>query len=199
MMTIMNDRPQSVAPRGTGLDFVHHWDWVAKQGLMPRNTAMSIRAAASQVLKLEQEWESVDVRQLDVDGLLMRFRNVSRLSPTSLATYESRFRSGLESYLAYLDNPTTYRPKGRRTVRSSSERAIAVEASRPAAHVTSPVSSSPVIAGGARLVVYPFPVRADLFAELKLPADLTLTEARRMGRFLETIAISDDDHGDGEA
>jgi hypothetical protein len=43
----------------------------------------------------------------------------------------------------------------------------------------------------AKLVVYPFPVRPDVFAELKLPADLTAEEALRLGAFLKAIALSD--------
>ncbi len=35
------------------------------------------------------------------------------------------------------------------------------------------------------------PVRPEVFAELKLPADLSLDEARRLGRFLEAVAMSD--------
>src|ERR1035437_3253577 len=97
----MNDEPPSAPQRGTGLAFVQHWDWVADKGLMPRATARAHRAAASQILKVEEGWEDLDVRGLDADALIARFRNLSDLSPTSLATYESRFRSGLASYLAY--------------------------------------------------------------------------------------------------
>lgn len=53
--------------------------------------------------------------------------------------------------------------------------------------------AAPVATGSARLVVYPFPVRSDVFAELKLPADLTVSEARRIGKFLEAVALSGDD------
>src|SRR5258708_5192633 len=110
----MVDERSSAPQRGTGLAFVQHWDWVAEKGLMPRNTALSIRTSASKILKIEEDWEGVDVRQLDVDALVARFRNLSQLAPVSLATYESRFRSGLASYLAYLDKPTSYQPKPRR-------------------------------------------------------------------------------------
>ena len=110
MMIDQHSSPQ----RGTGLAFVQHWDWVAEKGLLPKNTALSIRTSVSKILGIEEEWESVDVRRLDVDALIARFRNASNLAPNSLATYKSRFRTGLASYLAYLDNPTSYQPKGRR-------------------------------------------------------------------------------------
>lgn len=40
-----------------------------------------------------------------------------------------------------------------------------------------------------RLVVYPFPLRGDVFAELRLPADLTPDEAERMAAFIKTLAV----------
>ena len=49
----------------------------------------------------------------------------------------------------------------------------------------------PVVGSSAKLVVYPFPVRPDVFAELKLPADLTIDEALRLGAFLKALALSD--------
>lgn len=78
---------------------------------MPASTARAIRAAVSQTLKIDDNWENVDVLLLDVNRLIARFRNLSKLAPGSLATYESRFRSGLESYLAYLDNPRPINPE----------------------------------------------------------------------------------------
>jgi hypothetical protein len=189
----MNDQPPSAPQRGTGQAFVRHWDWVAEKGLMPAATARAIRAAASQILKIDDNWENLDVRALDVDRLFARFRNLSKLAPGSLAAYESRFRSGLESYLAYLDNPTSYQPKTRkvgvRDEKPSKEKGKSKLES--AAGTQSPILSTPVLTSSTKLVVYPFPVRSDVFAELKLPADLTIDEALRLSAFLKAIALSD--------
>lgn len=164
---------------------------------MPRNTAMSVRAAVSQILKIEAGWEGIDVRRLDADSLIARFRNLSKLSPGSLATYESRFRSGLSSYLSYLDNPTSYQPKARKQSlprepgpqKSPSGRRRTGGGGPVGAAERSPSLPTPVQAG-VRLVVYPFPVRPDVFAELKLPADLTAEEAERLCGFLRSVALA---------
>jgi|SRR5437016_7988587 len=193
----MNDQPPSAPQRGTGLAFVQHWDWVAEKSLMPRNTAMSVRAAVSQILKIEEGWEGIDVRRLDADSLIARFSNLSTLSPGSLATYESRFRSGLSSYLSYLDNPTSYQPKARKqslpreaSLQKSSKGRRKREGGAPVGTAAgSPPSQTP-IQSGVRLVVYPFPVRPDVFAELKLPADLTAEEAERLSGFLRSVALA---------
>jgi hypothetical protein len=190
----MNDQPASAPQRGTGLAFVQHWNWVAEKGLMPKPTAMAIRAAASQILKIDEDWENVDVRHLDVGALIGRFRNLSKLAPGSLATYESRFRTGLESYLAYLNNPTSYQPRARKaSTRDDKPSSTAKNLSLQQTNLGRPstLSDTTVVGSSAKLVVYPFPVRLNVFAELKLPADLTLEEATRLGAFLKTLAVSD--------
>jgi hypothetical protein len=200
-MNFMTDSPPSAPPRGTGLAFVQHWVWVADKGLMPRATALAIRAAASQILKIESDWESLDVRSLNVDGLIGRFRNVSKVAPGSLATYESRFRSGLSSYLAYLDNPASYQPKGRRPIRNDNPRSRSKTSEisdQAKAHEDSgPAATGSLQVEAARLVVYPFQVRRGVFAELKLPADLTIDEARRLGKFIEAAALTGADECTG--
>src|SRR5260370_29602790 len=190
----MNDQPQSAPQRGTGLAFVRHWDWVAEKGLMAPASARAIRAAVSQILKIDDNWESVDVRNIDVEALFARFRNLSKIAPGSLAAYESRFRSGLQSYLAYLDNPTSYQPKTRK-VAPRDDKATPKSKNKPTADLPRAILGStippPMTGTSTKLVVYPFPVRPDVFAELKLPADLTVDEALRLSSFLKAVALSE--------
>jgi hypothetical protein len=191
-MYVMNDQPASAPQRGTGLAFVRHWDWVAEKGLMAPASARAIRAAVSQILKIEKDWETVDVQSLDVDGLIARFSNLSKLAPGSLAAYESRFRTGLASYLSYLNNPTSYQPKTRKAGPREEKAAPRPKSGRTAPATAPALPVVPQVASGAaRLVVYPFPVRPDVFAELKLPADLTLDEANRLSAFLKAVALAD--------
>ena len=189
----MNEHPASAPQRGTGLAFVRHWEWVAEKGLMAPATARAIKAAVSQILKIDENWETTDVESLDVDGLIARFRNLSKLAPGSLAAYESRFRSGLASYKAYLNNPASYQPKTRKA-NPREDKQIPKAKTKESASTPTAVPGPPPGAAtisSARLVVYPFPVRPDVFAELKLPADLTLDEANRLSAFLKAVALSD--------
>ena len=55
--------------------------------------------------------------------------------------------------------------------------------------------NAPTAGSTTKLVVYPFPVRPNVFAELKLPADLTVDEASRLCAFLKAISLSDGDGG----
>jgi hypothetical protein len=118
---------------------------VAEKGLMAPASARAIRAAVSQILKIDDNWESVDVRIIDVEALFARFRNLSKIAPGSLAAYESRFRSGLQSYLAYLDNPTSYQPKTRKPAQRD-EKTTPKSKGKPTAgsQVANPSSVNPV-------------------------------------------------------
>jgi len=188
----MIDQQPTAPQRGTGLAFVQHWDWVADRGLLPRNSALGIRTAVSKILKIEDDWENLDVREIDVDRLVSRFSNLSKLAPRSLATYESRFRSGLASYLAYLEKPASYQPKARRQA-AREERPTVKGKKKPTAPLSRPddaPSATHPVTSSTRLVVYPLPVRPDVFAELKLPAELTADEATRLGAFLKAVALS---------
>jgi hypothetical protein len=83
---------------------------------------------------------------------------------------------------AQRDDKTTPKSKGKPTADSP---------------VASPGSTTPVpmTSSTAKLVVYPFPVRPDVFAELKLPADLTVDEALRLSAFLKAVALTDSGGG----
>lgn len=174
----------------TGTGLVEHWSWAAKKGLMNSNTAGALRAACSQVLSVDDNWESLDVRAMDVDLMLQRFENLRMkdFTPKSLAQYGSRFRRAVKSYLQYLENPQGWRfdtrePKAAGNSDSPSK-------ARKRSSRKEEVASAPAEALG-EMISYPFPVRAGVVARLVLPRDLRGQEARRLSAFLQSLAIDD--------
>src|SRR5680860_65682 len=169
---------------GTGTGLSEHWNWAAKRGLMNDNTAGALRSACTQVLAVEENWESLDVRRLDVDDFINRFENLRKkdFTPQSLATYGSRFRRAVKSYLDYLDNPKSWRFEGR-------ERTTQRERNLQRQSALKPVETSS--AESVEMVAYPFPVRAGVMAEIVLPADLRSSEAKRLAALLESVAIDE--------
>src|SRR5437867_1085104 len=91
--------------------FVDHWKWAADKGLMNPNTANALRAASTQVLSVLDNWEDLDISKIDVDETFRRFENKRSkdFTPNSLQTYRSRFGKAVESFLAYINNPTAWR------------------------------------------------------------------------------------------
>lgn len=177
----------------SGKALVEHWTWVAQKGLMNANTARSLRAACAQVLGVLDEWESIDIRELDIEGVLTRFVNLRKkdFKPDSLESYKQRFRQALRLYLSYLADPGGWRPQGRG--QGSSEKTT--KPARPSPR------SSPSAALGIAIddevdrvgfISYPFPLREGTIARLFLPPNLTVAEVRRLTAYMMTLAIDSD-------
>ncbi len=188
-----NERTATVAADGSGQDFVDHWDWAAKKGLLNTNTAHAIRAAVARILRIEgPNWPEIDIRRIDSEALLARFENLEKkqFSPQSLATYRSRFKKGLQLYLSYLEDPKNYRPQmrerssdrgkaGGESVRRQKGSGVAFETAR--GDVQGRASGN--------LLRYPFPIRPGVMAELFLPPDLRRDEAERLAKFLQSLSF----------
>lgn len=180
---------------GTGEGLVEFLEFMADKGLMNKSTAGARRSAAAAILGIDDDWRLIDVRNLDMDKQVTRFKNLkkSRYSPNSLGTYESRFRSAVEEYRKFLADPTAYRPPagaGRSSRRKPNGERRDGESPRAAVANDLPagVGTKPP-APGPGLMQFVFPLRKDVVASFHLPADLTAIEAERMSRFLATLVI----------
>jgi hypothetical protein len=185
---------------GTGGGVVEFFDYLADKGLMNRSTAAARKSAAIKVLETEDDWKDVDLRSIDIDEQVHRFHTLSKTMyrPNTLSTYESRFRSAVEEYLKYLDDPAAYKsPTASR--RSSKRQPVTASASGDdascggdaAGATRSHVASGPVPAPPPReqLITYPFPLREGVMAYVQLPSDFRSKEAERMARFLTSVAF----------
>jgi hypothetical protein len=160
-------------------------DYVVDKNLVNPSTAQGWRVATSKVLVELTPEERADVRRIDVEATFKQFlnRNPGRLSPASTGEYRRRVGRAIDEFVSWMDNPAGY---GSRTaawmVRSERPPRYKVRPSAgpsPARPVQRPES------GGMSLS---FPVRPGFLAQVVVPADLTVDEARRMGAFLLTLA-----------
>lgn len=178
----------------TGKSLLEFWDWSANKGLVNKNTALGLRSAVQKVLEIEDDWESINVAELDVEDLLHRFENLraTDYKPGSLATYKSRFRKAMGMYLDYLSSPSTWRPEIRR--RSQTRNGESQEVARKAAGTLECTigSRSATNTDRATFIEYPFPLRAGCVARFTLPPDLTAAEARRLSAFIASLAVEDE-------
>ncbi len=172
----------------TGKGLVEFWNHAADKGLMNGNTAGSIRAACKEVLSAVdgENWADTNIRGIDTGDYAERFERLrmSKFKPGSLTVYKSRFKNGVDMYLDYLENPSGWRYKAARP--------SAGRAKTPDSHAAKP---SPAASTGADIsplegtLEYPYPLRTGLVIRLRLPKDLTRTEAKRLSTFLESLAI----------
>jgi hypothetical protein len=173
----------------TGKAFLGHWEWAAEKGVMNKNTASGLRAACTQVLGVLDDWENVDVKRLDVEETLTRFQNLRKkqFKPQVLETYKRRFRQAVSSYLAYLEDPGSWKPTTRRA------RMLSTENDRDSSAAEDPLHSSGRELPSAGLVEYPFPLREGQNARLVLPRDLKRSEVKRLAAFMTTLAVDFED------
>lgn len=178
-----------------------HCHKAGEQGYMNASTAGAMATAVKKVVAAVHgsDWESVDLRDVDVEELFHRFRQKASFKVETAQAYEGRMRRAIESYRLRLDDPNAWvaemrdRTRGTRGRSKSSGPTPGNDASQPAvptAGAGGAVAPAPPALGETEgLVQYVFPVRPGVFARLHLPADLRKTEVRRLAAFLDTLTL----------
>jgi hypothetical protein len=176
----------------TGKGLVDFLSFASEKGMLNGNTAGGLRAACREVLaSVEPEgWESVDLRTIDVEDFATRFERLraGKLKPESLLVYKSRFRSAIQMYLQYLENPSSWKYKPERPAAARKR-----STSPPAAFARIDAGLVEALPGETRgrasTIEYPFPLRQGMVVKLHLPADLTRPEAKRLAAFIDALAV----------
>jgi hypothetical protein len=185
---------------GTGAAMLAFLDWTGEKGLLTTANARAIKVGAKDVLEQAEgpDWESVDVRSLDLDDVVRRFETKRATKYSPKAAYVQRFRSAVNMYKGFLADPGGWRPL--RQPRSTSGSTRRTNGDRPKAKVTLPANTPPPPPPGEDphdrpdMMTFPHPIRRGnqtLYARLILPHDLTMKEAETIGRHIKTLAIED--------
>ena len=169
---------------------VDHWAWAARKGLITVATASTLSTSCRHVLRVDPNWETLDVQTLDVDEYVLRFNNLTagKYKPRSLREYTSRFRRAVASYRSYLEDPTSWHfMSSRRQPASRSDGSAPAKRGR-----TSPsedMSTTKDESVGVVSYEYSFPIRPDLMAKLAIPRDVTTAEINRLVAWARTLAV----------
>jgi hypothetical protein len=184
---------------GTGAALMAFLDWTGEKGLLTTANARAIKVGAKDVLEQAEgpDWESTDLRTIDVDDVVRRFetKRATKYTPKTLGAYVQRFRSAMNMYRGFLADPGGWRPSRQPRSKPASPRRQ-TNGDRPQVKVTLPAAApSPATEephDRPDMMTYPFPLRRDggvVFARLILPHDLTPAEAKRIGDHINTLAI----------
>lgn len=176
-------------------------EFVVEKNLVHPATAQGWRVATTKVLEELPAEGTADVRRIDVDATFRAFlhRNPGRLSPASVGEYRRRVGRAIEDFVRWVEDPGAYAFRGaprppraepRRRPDSARERAGASAAHAGAPH-ESARSAGPSARDGiqATEISLEYPLRPDQLAQVIVPRNLTVEEARRMGAFLVTLAV----------
>jgi hypothetical protein len=193
--------------RGTGQGLLEFCDRAATRGDMDAGRAKAMRSTSRRILEVESaDLDAINLRELDVDDLLDRFGKLKKAdySDGSLKTYQSRFRSVVSMYLAWLDDDPNWKAGGptrkptpssngsprkgssRRSRQPAARERPAEESAETTARDTPPMVQPP----GTQLLTYDVPLRPDLIVRVTLPIDLTDADAERFCAFVRSLAFS---------
>ncbi len=171
-------------------------EFVVEKGLVHPATAQGWRVATTKVLEELPPAELGDVRRIELETTFRAFlnRNPGRLSPASVGEYRRRVGRAIEEFVRWVEDPGAYafraaglaRPQPRRRKEPAST-ARGERPSRAPTRSTAPEPSGGELFGGS--IALGYPLRPDLLAQVVVPRDLTVEEARRMGAFLVTLAV----------
>jgi hypothetical protein len=176
----------------SGRALVAFWKWAADKGRMKANTAGALRAACTQVLGVLDNWETLDVRGIDVEDATRRFINKRNtgFTPESLEAYKRRFAQAVKLFLEYADDPSGWKFNSRESSPTKRERkgngGAATGTTAPAPTADRAATATAVMSG---LVEYPFPLREGRPVYLRLPMDLKIAEVKRLTAYLNTLAV----------
>ena len=163
-------------------------DVASSKALVNPNTLAGWKAAVSRIL--EEEADATDVRSLDIKTAIRRYNNRQPgvLSPASLTQYEKRLAVIIAEFTKYQNDPAGYKGYGRHpTAPSASKKAeikLAPEGAKLQASSSSITANVTVTPG----LPFAFPLRPDFLAQVVVPRDMTSIEARRLTRFIMTLA-----------
>lgn len=175
-------------------------EFVVDKNLVHPATAQGWRVATTKVLEDLPAEDGSDVRRLDVEATFRAFlnRNPGRLSPASVGEYRRRVGRAIEEFVRWVEDPGAYAFRGaprapraelrRRPEPGSGERDLPARPATGLAAAARAAATARASVPGAGISLE-YPLRPDLLAQVVVPRDLTVEEARRMGAFLVTLAV----------
>ena len=179
-------------------------EFVVAKGLVNSSTAQGWRVATGKVLEELTAEELADVRRIDAEATFRAFlhRHPGRLSPASVGENRRRVGRAIEEFVRWVDDPGAYGSPGSAGARSADAtrsrrgrgRGRAQVAVGPAERGVNgqrdggPTPQPPSLARARDGLALEYPLRPGFLAQVVVPPDLTVDEARRMGAFLLTLS-----------
>ncbi len=182
---------------GTVKGMIEFLDNLISKGRVAPGSVTPMKTIVKQIMLTvdgKENWQEVDIRSVDVNDYIGRFANLTagKYTAESLLVYKSRLNKAKNWYTNFLINPGWAPPKKTTlpTPRANGELTDAGE-KKPTTQAVDMIDSKQEqkVAIPNDLITYPFPLRAGKIVHLYLPIDLTLQEAKRLGKYLESLSV----------
>ncbi|MGH7218020.1 MAG: hypothetical protein ACREGE_01040 [Candidatus Microsaccharimonas sp.] len=190
---------------GTAKGALEYLQNLEAKGKASSGAIAPLKIAVSKVLQVVDgdDWENTDIRKVDIEDYMSRFANLTmgKYASESLTAYKSRLTRALSWYLQFLEKPGWTPDVNRRAVGvKSSKKNTPIRKAKPAEHTATsaqvpalPDQSSDAGFGKiAGRIIYPYPLSDGQLIHISLPVRLSRTDAKRIGTFIESIAIDEE-------
>lgn len=173
--------------------FLKFLEYLADKDLIKYETVRGWRSAASKLLSDLSEAEEVDVRTIDIDLAVHKTanRDSGSTSPQSLKTYQQRTAIAIQEFIRWRGDPAGYKPRGlngQPRTKKYNERSASQDRIKTTGTAASEKREKETLVTHSGLTLS-YPLRSDFLAQVVIPRDLNVAEAKRLGAFLLTIAI----------
>jgi hypothetical protein len=184
---------------GTAKGLIEYLDNLIARGKGSPGAINPLKIAFTKVMKTVDgnNWQSVSVRGIDVDSYMDRFTNLTlgKYSSESLVAYKTRVGKVIGWYTRFLDTPGWEPSIQRRAPRQNKDTDLITTptpteapTSNPEA-VQQPQPATPPASSLPDFITYPYPLSNGQLVQISLPLKLSKTDAKRIGAFIESIAI----------
>ncbi len=193
---------------GTAKGLVEYLDSLVAKGRSREGVVAPLKTALLKVLeKTEKEnWEAVDVTQLDVDDTMARFKNftMGTYTDASYRAYELRVKRAITWYKHFLDNPGWFpkeKQRGQKSDNDDKQQKKGGQSAKDPSHTVATSGSAqketqphqvyvssqetPVVDAMA----YPFPLANGKIARVYMPKGVTKGDVKRLAIFLDALVI----------
>lgn len=183
---------------GKAKNALEYLDNLIEKGKATKGAIAPLKVAFTQVVRVidGDNWEETVVKSIDVEDYMARFANLTmgKYSSDSLTVYKSRVNKVVSWYIQFLDKPG-WSPdvqKRNRTPKITPDKEKVTPAQTPqtsSASTAANPQSMPEIANTPGRILYPYPLMDGQLIHISLPVKLSKEDAKRIGAFIESIAI----------
>lgn len=180
----------------TASDVVDFLDSLVTTGKAPNGAIRHLKTAFTKVLQTVQgsRWHTIDINNIDVDDYMSSFESLTQGVYTleSINTYRQRIKKVLDWYSTFLQDDSWIPPtrnnlkkkKSASTLLSDNQSPNRSQAASHKNEVHHPAENNV-----ERLLNYGFPLENGQVISIQLPVPLTRSDADRISRFIDSIAI----------
>ena len=196
---------------GKARNVIEYLDNLIDKGKVSKGAIDPLKIAFAKVVQTidGDQWENIEVRTINVEDYMARFENLTmgKYTSDSLTVYKSRINKVVNWYIQFLDKPgwtpdVQRRNRVPKTIINPSKRSegktIDVTSSTDSSDVAPPLSM-PSVANAPNRILYPYPLSDGQLIHISLPIKLSKIDAKRIGNFVESIAVNEPDNHEADS